>query len=182
MNTRARRHAARCLALAFAALLGGPAAAADPPPPLWVVLVRHAEKDAGPDPQLLPTGAARAEALAAALRDAPLQAVYSTDTRRTRATAAPTAAGHGLPVTTYAPESSAELAAKLRATGGAYLIVGHSDTVPAFVATLGAGAAPPIHHEEYDRFTLVFSDGTGTPSALLLRYGAPSQLPAEPLK
>jgi len=182
MCTRPRRPTARSLAFAFAALFAGSAAAADAPPPLWVVLVRHAEKDAGPDPLLLPTGAARAEALAAVLREAPLQAVYSTDTRRTRATAAPTAAGHGLPVTIYTPESSADLAAKLRASGGAYLIVGHSDTVPAFVATLGAGAASPIHHEEYDRLTMVYADGTGTPSALVLRYGAPSQLPAEPSK
>ncbi|HEU0080180.1 MAG TPA: histidine phosphatase family protein, partial [Longimicrobiaceae bacterium] len=59
--------------------------------PTTVVVVRHAEKAAagGQDPELSEAGAARAGALAAALADAGVDAVVTTQLRRTRLTAQP---------------------------------------------------------------------------------------------
>jgi len=141
-------------------------------PSLRLVAVRHAEKAEGDDPPLKPEGEARAMALADLLQGLPLTAVYSTDTRRTRDTARPTAEAHGLPVTTYAPADQGPLALRLRDEGGVVLVVGHSNTVPGFVEALGGPPAQDIPHEEYDRYYQVEA-ADGRPTVVqVLRYGA----------
>lgn len=141
-------------------------------PSLRLVAVRHAEKADGDDPPLKPEGEARALALADLLQGLPLTAVYSTDTRRTRDTAGPTAAAHGLPVTTYAPADQGPLALRLRDEGGVVLVVGHSNTVPGFVEALGGPPAEDIPHEEYDRYYQIEA-AEGRPTVVqVLRYGA----------
>lgn len=73
---------------------------------LRVLLVRHAQTawnrerryQGLQDQPLAPEGLAQAEALARALRDEPLAAVYTSPLLRARATAAAIAAPHGLPL------------------------------------------------------------------------------------
>jgi phosphohistidine phosphatase SixA len=117
------------------------------------LLVRHAEKstDDPRDPSLTPAGEARAQRLAAELRDAPLVAVYSTDTRRTRATATPAAQMHGLTVAPYDARTADAFASELRARhrGGLVLVVGHSNTVPALAAALCGCAVAPMTEQDY---------------------------------
>lgn len=132
---------------------GGHAAAVDD---LHVVLVRHAEKasDDPRDPSLSEAGQARAQRLADALADAPLAAAYATAYRRTRSTAAPSAARHGIAVTTYdASQPAAAFAERLRETHaeGTVLIVGHSNTVPALAAALCGCEVAPMREDEFDR-------------------------------
>lgn len=120
------------------------------------VLVRHAEKasDDPKDPSLSEAGLARAQRLADALADAPLAAAYATAYRRTRSTAAPSAARHGIEVTTYdASRPAAAFAAGLREThvAGTVLIVGHSNTVPALAAALCGCEVAPMREDEFDR-------------------------------
>lgn len=127
------------------------------------VVVRHAEKAAGadPDPSLTAEGHARARALAHALADAPVVAVYSTAFARTRQTAMPTANAHGLPVTTYdAREPADALAIRLRAAhpAGTVLVVGHSNTVPAIAAALCGCDVAAMDETEYDRRLVVTVD------------------------
>ncbi|HEX2190341.1 MAG TPA: histidine phosphatase family protein, partial [Longimicrobiaceae bacterium] len=89
MTRAARRSLVLLLALcALAPALAGRAAAQEP---TVVVLVRHAEKAAagGQDPELSEAGTARAGALAAALAEAGVDAVVTTQLRRTRLTAQP---------------------------------------------------------------------------------------------
>jgi len=144
-------------ALTFAMLL---VACATRPPrdvePLEVVIVRHAEKlaDAGNDPPLSDAGRVRAQYLAGLLRDAPLVAVYSTDTQRTRQTAKPSADAHGLAVTIYdARASPAGFVARLKEMhpGGTVLVVGHSNTAPAIAAALCRCSVTPMAETEFDR-------------------------------
>jgi broad specificity phosphatase PhoE len=123
------------------------------------LLVRHAEKTADDprDPSLTPAGGARARRLAAEMRDAPLVAVYSTDTRRARSTALPAARMHGLAVTAYDARKADAFARELRARhpAGLVLIVGHSNTVPALAAALcGCTVAPMTGHEYGLRYRL----------------------------
>ena len=68
--------------------------AGDSPPATTLIFVRHAEKtsEAERDPDLTDLGRARAVLLEKLLSAAQLDAVYSTDLRRTRATGAPVAA------------------------------------------------------------------------------------------
>jgi broad specificity phosphatase PhoE len=149
-------------ALLFASLLAACATQpGEPPvrprdsPALEVVVVRHAEKLAdGNDPALSDPGRARAQRLAHLLRDAPLVAVYSTDTQRTRQTAKPSADGHGLAVTIYNPRMPpAEFVAWLKQTHphGTVLVVGHSNTAPEIAAALCRCDVAPMSETEYDR-------------------------------
>jgi broad specificity phosphatase PhoE len=138
-----------------------------------VFLVRHAEKAShGPDPELTDAGALRARALASLLRDAGLQAIHSTDYRRTRDTAAPLAAQLGLEVTIYDPEKLAALATDIRQRGGRCLVVGHSNTTPELVGLLGGEPGAAIDEKsEYDRLYVVTIGPEGTVGTVLLRYG-----------
>src|SRR5690606_26986076 len=61
---------------------------------VWVV--RHAERDAGDDPNLDASGRARAEALARLLADVPITAAFASEYRRTSATVAPLAEARGV--------------------------------------------------------------------------------------
>ncbi|MGY0635115.1 histidine phosphatase family protein [Luteimonas sp. A478] len=129
------------------------------------IVVRHAEKatDDPENPVLDADGQARARALAEALADVPLKAIYSTPTRRTRATAAPVAAEKSLEVRDYDPELPAtELATLLhiRHAGDAVLLVGHSNTVPDIVTALCACPVEAMSEEEYgDLFRVRIASG-----------------------
>lgn len=146
------------------------ARADDQAAPLVVYACRHAEKGTeGNDPALTEAGTARAETLASMLKDVPLRAVFSTDTVRTRTTAGPTAKGHALEVTTYAPKG---LLKALGDQGGAVLVVGHSNTIPASLRELGADL-PAAELEGFDDlFVLVKLPGQVVLQRL--HYGAAS--------
>ena len=140
-----------------------------PRAPLAFVVVRHAEKasDTARDPELSDAGHARARALAAALRDAPLVAAWSTGYLRTRQTAAPAAQAHGLETQSYdAALPAAELARRLREAnaGGTVLVVGHSNTVPGIVAALCGCEVAAIDEATYGgRYDVRFdADGRAT--------------------
>lgn len=100
-------------------------------------IVRHAEKaQAGDgitmvttnDPPLTAAGTARAMALQQQLKHAKIRYVYSTNTLRTRSTAAPTAAYFHRPVVAYTKVDE-QFLNELRHLKGNALIVGHSNTV-----------------------------------------------------
>lgn len=149
---------AACLAALLAGCAGTPSAS-DAPEALRVIVLRHAEKatDDARDPSLTAAGTARAARVAERLAGAPLVAVYATGYRRTRDTAAPTAAAHGLSVTPYDPADIAAFAAALHASHrhGVVLVVGHSNTAPATVAALCDCEVAPMGDDEFDRWTEV---------------------------
>src|SRR5689334_20878140 len=103
------------------------------------MFVRHAEKvsDGSKDPALTAEGVARAERLAQMLSAQKIDAVYSTNFVRTRATVEPLAKINRLDITTYesfdAPQL-AELASRYK--GGTIVICGHSNTTPAMINKL----------------------------------------------
>ncbi len=124
-----------------------------------VVLVRHAEKGAGEDPPLTKEGEWRAQALSQVLRSVGIGAVFSTDTRRTRATAEPTAKLGGVQVALYAPNDAAAVAERVRNLGLPTLIVGHSNTLRTLSQTFGGGDMGDLEHGEYDRLELLILVG-----------------------
>jgi phosphohistidine phosphatase SixA len=100
-----------------------------------IYLVRHAEKDVSQkqDPPLTTSGQQRAQRWATVFQHVPVSAVYSTDTRRTRDTAAPLAKAKNLAIKLYEPGSlDAEQMLELHG-GSTVFIVGHSNTVPGMV-------------------------------------------------
>ena len=140
-----------------------------------VYVLRHLNTPAGEaDPDLLPEGRATAIALADLMETDRFQdanrpvAIYVSDYRRTRQTAAPTAARLALNVTIYDPRDTAALIARVRAEPGPVLIVGHSNTVPDIVAALGGTRPAPLVHEDFGDLWIVEPDGRTTK----LRIGA----------
>ncbi len=145
-------------------------------------LVRHAEKvTRNPDdldPALTPAGMERAIALKNKLANANIAAIYSTDYRRTMATAKPLADYLGLPITVY--DQSSALVTKIKAEHGGetVLIVGHSNTVPQIVQEFGVGApVPMIAPDDYDEFYVVLATSDGDAIFATATYGAPSRAP-----
>jgi len=124
-----------------------------------ILIVRHAEKaDATKDPDLSEAGRARSEGLAKTLRDANITAIYATEFKRTQQTAAPLAKALGLTVTTLPAKDNAALIAKLRASTGNALIVGHGDTIPDLIKALGISDPINIAENDYDNLFAVVLD------------------------
>ena len=160
-----------CAALLAPAILGAQTT---------VILVRHAEKATTPaaDPPLTREGESRANALWAAVRDAHVDAIVTTNLTRTRSTAAPTASAlHITPEVVQAgtPNHVQNVVAAIeRHRGHTVLVVGHSNTVPEIIAALGGPKLADICDATFDDlFVLTLRDNV-KPSLVIARYGASS--------
>jgi broad specificity phosphatase PhoE len=170
-STIVRAFAALAICASLASAQGNPAGTTT------VILVRHAEKAAEPsaDPPLTPAGVGRAKALAHLLKDAGINAIVSTQFQRTRLTVAPIAADLRLKPeildARLTPRATADsILAKHR--GQTVLVVGHSNTIPAIVAALGAPQPADICDTGYDNAYLVKVPSSGTASVVRLHYGS----------
>lgn len=155
-----------------------------------VILVRHAEKgvDDPRDPHLSNAGKERAAALAALLAGAGVSRCFSTDYRRTKETALPTAEQAGIETEVYDPSEPSALIAELHGSknGTVALVVGHSNTTPQVLRRLGAPEPSGLEDSKYGRIlpddvydrlylvNFVRLAGSAEPrlaSSLELRYG-----------
>jgi broad specificity phosphatase PhoE len=149
------------LAIALFALAACATVAPPGPPPVYVM--RHLNTPQGErDPDLLPEGQRAAQALAGWFGRTRVRAIYVSDFRRTRQTAAPLAARLGLTPIVYDPADTPGLVARVRAGPHPALIVGHSNTVPEIVAQLGGTRPAPLVHEDFGDIWRVGPDGTTT--------------------
>lgn len=138
-----------------------------------VFVVRHAEKSDeasadAKDPDLSPSGRARAESLARWLRDAGITAVYATEFKRTQQTAEPLARALGIDVTIVPAKESETLVRQLRVASGNALVVAHSNTVPEIVKAIGIDVPVAIAEADYDNLFVVVWDKE--PRLLRLHY------------
>ena len=146
-----------------------------------VFVVRHAEKASEANEASVPlsaAGTARAQKLAAMLKDAGVTAIYSTDTVRTKTTAEPLAAAKKLPIRTYdfatvdgKPDLSS-FAKKLQRehSGDVVLVVGHSNTIAPLLSALGCRESVTIAGDEYENLFVVVPRGSEAPLLLRLRF------------
>jgi len=135
-----------------------------------IFIVRHAEKAAsgGDNPDLSEAGRARAESLANTLKDAGLSAIFVTDFKRTQQTAAPLAKMLHLDPAIVPAKDSAALIAKLHASMGNVLVVGHGNTIPDVIKAFGIATPISIEENDYDNlFALVLGE---KPRLLRLHY------------
>lgn len=174
----------RTFVLAIAAVAGLavlPGHAPTAAPPTVVLLVRHGEKAAQPaqDPPLSEAGSIRARALLGVARNAGVKSIVTTQYLRTRNTAEPTATALSItpevvnagPMPAHAKAVADQV---MKHAGETVLVVGHSNTVPAIVAALGAPQPREICDNEYDQlFVVIIGDG-GPPRLISSRYGAAS--------
>jgi len=140
-----------------------------------VILARHAEKQDGDDPGLTAGGQARAETLAHVLSRWPVDAIYTSQFRRTRHTAVPLAEGTGVVAEVVDARDMDALLETIHASEDrAIVVIGHSNTVPAIARALGAPGVEDIPEEGYDDLLIVHLPATGQPTLLHLKYGAPT--------
>ena len=152
--------------------------------PQQVFIVRHAERAEEPkdDPAISAEGRARAETLAQVLAAANIQAILTTQYRRTQETAAPTARRFGVTpkVMTIqrggADAHVAEVVAQIRRTPGPVLVVGHSNTVAGIVAGLSSSKPIKLCETSFANLFVVTLDATPLPAAQL-KYGSPDVKP-----
>ena len=149
-----------------------------------VYIVRHAEKDttvAGNlDPELSAEGRIRAQALSQTLAKRQPAALFTTDTKRTRATLGPLATAVKLEPQTYDPKRGRDLADLIlkEYAGKSVVIVGHSNTVLSLIDDFGG--IPPvdeIQDYEYDYLFTVRVAPDMQPTVETRGYGAERREP-----
>lgn len=148
--------------LVIALLALGACATPRTPAPPSIYVMRHLNTPAGErDPDLLAEGRRTASLLVGWFEreHARPVAIYVSDYKRTRQTAAPLAARLGLIPIVYDPADTPGLIARVRAARGPVLIVGHSNTVPDIVAALGGTRPAPLVHEDFGDIWRVGPDG-----------------------
>lgn len=105
------------------------------------ILLRHSEKgnDGTEDPDLKPEGFLRATRLAQILKDTQIDAIYSTNFKRTRNTVVPLSEVKSKPVQQYESFKVDEIENMLKKhNGGTVVISGHSNNIP-WIANLLIG-------------------------------------------
>ena len=135
--------------------------------------IRHAEKDRtnmdDRDPKLKEEGILRAAKWSLVLQNIKFDAVYSTNYKRTKQTAQPTAEKNGLELTMYDP-SNLDGKTFLEANKGkTVLVVGHSNTTPAFVnAVLGEQKYQSMADDNNANLYIVTVSSSGEMSDIVL--------------
>lgn len=163
----------RTLILCLMLLLALPGYAQEGETTTTYYFIRHAEKDrsdkTNKDPNLIMEGILRAAKWSLVFENVPFDAIYSTDYNRTKQTAQPTAEKKGLEVKLYDPRQlySEEFAKATK--GQTVLIVGHSNTTPAFVNTvLGERKYQNIDDNNNANLYIVTISSSGEKSDVLL--------------
>jgi broad specificity phosphatase PhoE len=148
-----------------------------------VIVVRHADKDTIPkaDPPLTAAGVVRAKALAAAVADAGVEAIITTELLRSRETARPLAEAQRLtPITVphgsdIAQHAQAVAAAVRKLRGKTVLVVGHGETIGPIIQALGGPVISEVCGYEYSNlYTLVLDEHDRAVRLIHSAYGAPS--------
>ncbi len=148
-----------------------------------VILVRHAEKvdDKTADPVLSAAGIVRAEALAAALKDAGITNIITTSLQRTILTAKPIAASRRITPQVMTIERNglkqhidavvAAVRAPTLTKNAVVLVVGHSNTVPLIVAALGGPTLSQMCESDHSSLFVLLPDAAGGVRLIRSQYG-----------
>jgi 2,3-bisphosphoglycerate-dependent phosphoglycerate mutase len=139
------------------------------------ILLRHAEKmaDGSKDPDLSESGKARAVQLVSLLNKAKIDAIYSTNFKRTQNTVLPLAQAQHLTILNYEggkTEALDDILAKFH--GGTVVICGHSNTTPALINYLTGNKDEfkAFEDSDYGNFVIVSVVKRGEAKVTWLRY------------
>ena len=137
------------------------------------IMVRHAEKsnDHPDDPNLSEVGVERAKRLADIFHYAEIDAVLSTNYKRTRNTVKPLAEKKNLKVISYDAfeQGLIETLAK-RYPHQTILLSGHSNSVPLYLSQLTGANFEQMEEDEYDQIYVVTFKKIGKGKFLVLKY------------
>ncbi|MFD2561743.1 SixA phosphatase family protein [Aquimarina rubra] len=124
------------------------------------ILVRHSEKDLSDptngNPNLTEAGKKRSENLVNILANIKIDKVYSTKYARTLQTAEPIAKDRNIEVTKYDPKKLYDEEFQKQTTGKTSVIVGHSNTTPAFInKIIGQKKYDDIDEKDYSKLFII---------------------------
>jgi phosphohistidine phosphatase SixA len=148
-------------------------------PATRIYIVRHGEKEPGPDPSLTPAGANRAGDLMRTLKNESVQRIYVSRYRRTMMTADSIRLQLGVDTVQYMADTLCdELVNSImqhRDFGKTILIIAHSNTIPKIIRKLGVSDHPQadIPDKEYDNLYLV-TYKNGKAIVKQMKFGASS--------
>lgn len=144
----------------FLILIAGQSIQAQEATRIWIV--RHGEKDLTDpkekDPELSVEGKERAEMLAKYLKGQKMDALFSTDYKRTRGTLTPLATQRNLDLTLYNSKDNKALVDTIlnNYKGKNVLICSHSNRILALIAAFGAvSSLKEITEQEYSHIFLL---------------------------
>lgn len=144
-----------------------------------VIVIRHAEKEtvSAADPALSAAGEARAALLARMFGDTKgagrLDAIYVSDTLRSRSTAAPLAARLAIAPVVAAADDPKGLARRVlqENSGKRVMVIGHTNTVPEIVSALaGRSDIPGIDEQDFATMYVVSVPRIGHANLVKLSY------------
>jgi len=122
------------------------------------------------DPPRSAAGEQRAAKLAAMLAASGIKAIYTSEYKRTRQTAAPLAQKLNLKPVMAPAKDPGPLVEQLRRLQGNALIVGHADTVPDLMRRLGVTETVTIGDNEYDNLFVVVRSTARKATLIRLKY------------
>ncbi len=138
----------------------------------YFFVVRHAEKGSGSNPSLTVEGQARANELSRILANINLNAVFSTDYKRTKETAEPTASAQNVTVETYFTNKKLIRTVLENELYQKVLVVGHSNTTPDLVNQLiGQDIYANLGEDEFDNLFMVAYYNENRSEVFLMKYG-----------
>jgi broad specificity phosphatase PhoE len=136
-------------------------------------VVRHAEKvDESENARLSSQGMDRARRLATLLRDARIDAIYTSLLDRAILTATPLAEAEHLRLERVDGRKTAELVARIKREHpqGRVLVVGHSNTIPELLAQYGLPRPPDVPPAEYDNLWILTTREGQHPEVVRLHF------------
>jgi phosphohistidine phosphatase SixA len=150
-----------------------------------VIIVRHAEKDTMKnDPPLTVVGKERTKELGRVLAQTKIDAIYSTQFKRTRETVEPIAGERGLTIQIVRHELGmtvqghvAVLVETLRKNvGKTVLVSSHSNVIPDLLRSWGIDDVQSIGDDVYDDLFIVSLTASQPAKLLWLKFGQPSKV------
>jgi phosphohistidine phosphatase SixA len=139
-----------------------------------VILIRHAERLVTPgnnDPHLSAAGKSRAKRLLHVLGQANVSAIYTSEFIRTKETAQPLADALSLSPIEETEAQDIKTDILLNHAGKTVLVVGHTDTVPEVIRSLGDNSGHEIDVEEFDNMFVATVLGESRVRVTRLKYG-----------
>ena len=141
-----------------------------------VLVIRHAEKSGGADPDLTESGKKRAQDLVHVLGGAGIKAIFTARVKRARETAEPLRAKLKLPKLLDGSQPPNQLAKEIRENyaGQTVLVIGQAPTIPDILRGLGVSPKEVNRTSTaYDNLFVLNLSKEGKTSFLQLKYGEP---------
>jgi broad specificity phosphatase PhoE len=138
-----------------------------------LVVVRHADKiDDSDDAVLSPTGEAQAKRLAHVLKDLGINAIYTTQFKRTIQTATPLANSLKIKLLSYEQTDVDGVVKEIQQKHSkeVVMVVGHRSTVPKLLKQFGASEPVALGSSEYDSLFILTLPPGQSPTLLHLRF------------